>query len=209
MNNKYSFLLSEKFKNVFALSGGIGCGKSTALKIFENIGCLVIDSDKICHELYTRKDFIDILTNRWEKLIITEENIDRKKIAAIVFKNNSELEWLNSIIHPEVFKQALKIIGNNEKRIILFDIPLLFEFNLENFFKATIAVWTDIRNLYERLQVRNNWTIKEIKSRLDVQFSPDIKLEKATYGIINTGDLNFLEIQCKKIFIRIKKEINK
>jgi len=203
LNNKYS-LFGEKFKNVIALTGGIGCGKSTVLGFFEKMGCSVIDSDKICHELYVKKEFANTLITRWGEIIVREESIDRKKIADIVFKDNRELEWLNNIVHPEVFKHALRTIENSKQGIILFDIPLLFELNLEKFFKVTIAVWTNIERQYERLKTRNNWTKKEIEERLSTQFPSDIKLEKADYGIINTGNINFLETQCKKIFIKIK-----
>ena len=203
MNYKY-FLLSEKFKDIFAITGGIGCGKSTALSFFENIGCFVIDSDKICHELYAKKDFTDILINKWDNLILTKGNIDRKKIANIVFNDNAELEWLNSIVHPKVFEYALEAIEKYPKRIVFFDIPLLFELKLEKFFKTTITVWTNKKTQYERLKARNNWSDKEINSRLNAQLSPDIKLEKAIYGIINTGNLNSLKIQCENIFLKIR-----
>lgn len=171
------------------------------------MGCYIIDSDKICHELYTKRDFLNILIKRWGNLIITEGSINRKKVADIVFKDNTELEWLNNIIHPEILKYAVEIIENSKKEIVLFDIPLLFELKLENFFKATITVWTNIKTQYERIKTKNNWSNKEIALRLNAQLSPDIKLEKAVYGIINTGSLDFLEIQCKKIFLKIKEEI--
>ena len=206
MSNKYS-LFSKKFRNVFALTGGVGCGKSTVLRIFEKIGCCVIDSDKICHELYTKRDFSDALIKRWGSLIVTEGSIDKQKVASIVFKNNAELDWLNNIIHPEVIKHAIEIIENCKKEIIIFDIPLLFELKLDFFFKATIAVWTNIKTQYKNLKTRNNWSDEEIESRLSAQLSPDIKLEKALYGIINTGSLDFLETQCKNIFFKIKKEV--
>lgn len=205
MNDKY-LLFSERFKNVFALTGGIGCGKSTVLSLFRNIGCSVIDSDKICHELYNKRDFTNTLIKQWGNLIITDGKVNRKKVADIVFKDNTELEWLNNIIHPEILKYALEAIGNCTKEIVIFDVPLLFELKLESLFKATIAVWTNARQQHERLKNKNNWSDKEIKSRLDAQLSPDIKLEKAVYGIINTGNLDFLETQCKKIFFKIKKE---
>jgi dephospho-CoA kinase len=206
LNNKYS-LFSEKFKNVFALTGGIGCGKSTVLSLFGKIGCYVIDSDKICHSLYTKRNFANSLIKRWGTLIVTEGKINREKVATIVFKNNTELEWLNNMVHPEVFKYATETIENCKKEIVLFDIPLLFELKLENFFKATLAVWTNMKKQYERLKIKNNWSDQEIESRLGAQLSPGIKLEKAVYGIINTGSLDFLEIQCKKIFFKIKEEV--
>ena len=181
--------------------------KSTALSLFGNIGCCVIDSDKICHELYAKKDFADVLIKRWGNLIITKGSISREKVASIVFKEKTELAWLNNIVHPEILKYAIKSIARCKKEVVIFDAPLLFELKMESFFKATIAVWTNIAKQYERLKTKNNWSNKEIKSRLEAQLSPDIKLEKAVYGIINTGSLDLLETQCNKIFFKIKEEV--
>lgn len=201
---------SDSFKFIFGLSGGIGCGKSTALKIFSELGCIVMESDKLCHELYADigvngTNFRKNIMSRWAERIISDSQIDRKKIAQIVFNNKNELEWLNSIVHPYIFNKAYEIIASSDRKsVVIFDIPLLFELGIEKEFCSTITIWTNRELQIKRLKERN-WTDNEIKARLGSQLSPDIKLEKATFGIINTGDLNLLHKQCKQILVNIKK----
>lgn len=203
---------SSLFKLAVGLSGGIGCGKSTALKIFSELGCEVIEADKLCHELYSDEglngsSFRENITHRWNQRIYTEAKIDRKKIAQIVFNDKDELDWLNSIVHPYIFNKAHETIASSDRKsVIIFDIPLLFELGIEKEFCATITIWTN-RDLQIRRLRERNWTNNEIKVRLDSQLSPDIKLEKATFGIINTGDLSLLQEQCKQILVNIKKRI--
>lgn len=203
---------SDFLKSAVGLSGGIGCGKSTALKIFSNLGCRVIESDKLCHELYSDEglngvNFRKEITRRWDKKVFIEGKIDRKKIAQIVFNDKNELEWLNSMVHPYVFSKAYEIIGSSDRKaIVIFDIPLLFEIGIEKEFFATITIWTNKELQLKRLIARN-WTDDEIKIRLASQLSADTKLEKATFGIINTGDLSLLHEQCKQILFNIKKRI--
>lgn len=201
---------SDCLRSVVGLSGGIGCGKSTALKIFAELGCDIIESDKLCHELYNDKDiqgvnFRDEIINRWGESILSRRKIDRRKIGQIVFNNKTELEWLNKTVHPEVFNKACKLISSfNNKSTIVFDVPLLFELGIEKHFAATITIWTNKEQQYERLENRG-WTKAEIQERLASQLSSDIKLERATFGIINTGALTLLYEQCRQILINIEK----
>lgn len=203
---------SGLFKIAVGLSGGIGCGKSTALKIFSKLGCTVIESDKLCHELYSDEglngaDFRKDITDRWAQRIQTDGKIDRKKIAQIVFNDRNELEWLNSIVHPYIFAKAYESMASSDRKsIVIFDVPLLFELRIEKKFCATITIWTNRGLQIKRLRERN-WTENEIEVRLESQLSPDIKLERATFGIINTGDLSLLQEQCKQILVNIKKRI--
>lgn len=214
MFQNYEVVMTFNYpSSVIGLSGGIGCGKSTALKIFSELECTIIESDKIVHELYEENSedsarFRKILTDKWGNEVLTEGNLDRKKIGKIVFTNKNALEWLNSNTHPYVFSRAEMIIKASPKsRIIIFDIPLLFELGIEKDFSSTIAIWTNKEQQTKRLKARN-WTEHEIYERIKNQLTPDIKLERASYGIINTGDLNYLKEQCKQILIKITKKIN-
>ncbi|MCP4178992.1 MAG: dephospho-CoA kinase [bacterium] len=198
----------KKFNKMVALTGGIGCGKSTALNIFEELGCLIIDSDAICHRLYDDPDklFVSKILTRWGSKILVNNKVNRKKIAEIVFTDEEELQWLNSIIHPIVFNKGQEIADNNKNKLIIFDIPLLFETGMHTNFKKTVSIWSHNNIQIERLKKRD-WDIEHIKQRLNAQLSKDIKLEMADYGIINNGDIDYLKLQCKQIIINIEKEI--
>ena len=179
------------------LTGGAGCGKTTVLKIFEELGWFTIDADSLVHEIYRDEAIKDILRRRWGAGDITEisGNIDREKIAEIVFNDKNELEWLESVLHPAVFERAEGIIKNCGKSHIMFDIPLLYEKNKASIFDLIISVWAE-KNIQHRRLTQRNWSIDDIKSRNSRQFSQGDKLERADLGIINSGSMDLLREQC-------------
>ncbi|MEM4248572.1 MAG: dephospho-CoA kinase, partial [Candidatus Nanoarchaeia archaeon] len=114
---------------LIGLTGGIGCGKSTALVIFSKLGWQTIDADSICRQIYENNEsnIKEILKKRWgEKVLTADGFIARKAIAEIVFVDKKELEWLNSIMHPEIIKRARNLQAKS-KMPVIFDAPLLYE----------------------------------------------------------------------------------
>ena len=189
------------------LTGGIGCGKSTALSYFEKLGWHTLDADRICHEIYETGDrhLVEELTSRWGEAILHNEMIARKKIAEIVFSDRNEMEWLNRLLHPLIMRKADEKVAASDSKYVIFDVPLLFETGLKERFDCTISVWTDTKQQLERLKQRG-LNEKEIEARLAMQMPPAEKLEKADYGLINTGDKNFLLEQCIELDKQIRKK---
>ena len=189
------------------LTGGIGCGKSTVLNIFKSLGCLTIDTDAICHEIYdNNKKFKTEIISRWgNKILDKNKRIVRKEIAEKVFNNKNELKWLNNLIHPLIFEEVEMRTTNASTDIdlIIYDVPLLFEVNWENFFSIIISVWSPPPIQKERLKKRN-WNTKEIRNRINSQYSNDLKLEKADFGIINSDSKKILIKQCKYILQKLR-----
>jgi len=194
-------------KNIIGLTGGIGCGKSTAAKIFRSLNCEILDADSICHELYNDPDgpVTKAIAERWGTKVFRSNLADRKKIADLVFNDKKELLWLNSILHPLIFEKAYEISEHViDKELIIFDVPLLFEVKWEKYFSHIITIWSPKEIQLERLRQRN-WSDKEIKARIASQISADEKLERADFGIINNGSLDLLIKQCKYIMIELKR----
>ncbi len=180
---------------LIALTGGIGCGKSTTLKIFKELNWEVFDSDLFCHSLYKKgeyPEFKEILVDRWGESILENDEFSRKKIAEIVFQNNKELKWINSIVHPIVLNEIKKRYSKTTN--LICDIPLLFECQWENRFDKVISIWTNKEEQIKRLKQRN-WSDEEISNRINSQLSNDIKLEKSDIGIINTINIQILKEQ--------------
>jgi dephospho-CoA kinase len=188
------------------LTGGIGCGKSTVLDIFKSFDCLTIDTDAICHNIYANNEnFKKQLISRWGNNILNKNNnILRKEIAKKVFNDKNELKWLNNLIHPLIFEEIemRTINASSDIKLIIYDVPLLFEVNWENIFKIIISVWSPPTVQKERLKKRS-WDRKEIENRINSQYSNDIKLERADYGIINSSTKELLIKQCKYILSKI------
>ncbi len=164
-----------------AIVGNIASGKSTVENIIESKGFKVFDTDKIAHE---------ILKNSLE---VKNEfgTTDRNSLAQIVFADSTKLQKLESIIHPKVKDELVKIFSTNE-RAIFVSVPQLFEAGFENLFDKIIYVTADEKTRQERLIKRNSYTIEEARKRISAQ-SENGKREKCDFVIENNGTLQDLE----------------
>jgi dephospho-CoA kinase len=193
------------------LTGGIGCGKTTALEYFSSLDWKTLDADRICHEIYgdIESGVPETLRKRWGIGVFSKDSsLDRKKIAEIVFNDSVELAWLNDLLHPEVFRRAREAVKNSQNKYVIFAVPLLFEVKWEKEFDLTVAIWTDKETQYGRLRGRG-WSEKEIMTRCIRQISPEKKMELADYALINKGSLGFLFEQCEKLNNQIRKNYGK
>ena len=183
-----------------ALTGGIGCGKSAALQGFAQCGLRIADADKICHRFYETCEGIEAVGKRWPSVIDDSGNIDRKKLGNIVFRDENDLAYLESLVTPFLLAELEKIRSSNHVTVV--EIPLLFEKNMQHTCDATIAVWSPFALRRKRLAARN-WDHNECARRERLQWSPEAKLAAADYGIINHGSLESLYQQCKLISEKI------
>ncbi len=193
------------------LTGGTGCGKTTALECFSSLDWKTLDADNICHEIYgdAGSGVPGALMKRWGAGCFSKDGSpDRKRIAELVFNDSVELLWLNNLLHPEVLRRAREAAGKSRNRHVIFAVPLLFESGWEKEFDLTIAVWTDRETQYARLGGRG-WSEKEIGMRCGCQFSPERKMELADYAIINSGSQSFLFEQCEKLNNQIRENYGK
>ena len=194
------------------LTGGPGCGKSEVGRIFSTFQdwhCL--DADRICHEIYSEADslFTHLLEERWGRAVIGADALpDRKFIAEKVFGDETERQWLNSVLHPEILRRLEDLAVRLEARFVLVEVPLLFETKWSPHMDKTIAVWSPPEIQMTRLLSRN-WTREHAEKRMSAQFSAARKLELADYGIINRGSLDMLREQCRRLDRAIKQFFNK
>lgn len=176
------------------LTGGIACGKSTAADLFRHLSWQVFDADAFCRSLYERRapEIMEPLLKRWgQKILDSGGFADRKKIAAIVFNDKNELEWVNNIFHPLVFKEGERLREKTPGQYLLFDAPLIFEAARTELFDCIITIWADRRTQIVRLGQRG-LSVQESEERINAQLDASVKLEKADYGLINTGSKGLL-----------------
>ena len=182
---------------IVALTGGVGCGKSTVLKYFSELGWSVLDADQICHDIYSSQcaEVKSHFEARWGVGSVDDGsgNIDRKRVADIVFSNSEELDWLNSFFHPLIWNYAS--LASQSHEYVMFDVPLLLEAGWDSGFDAIVGVWSTIKKQDKRLEKRG-WSSNEIQRRIKSQYTSNHKLEHADYGLINNDDSNDLKEQC-------------
>ena len=193
---------------IVGITGVFGCGKSTCVKLLREFNLEIVDADEICHQIYRAKNpsFINALQTRWNVNIINELNeIDRRKIAEIVFNNPKEMDFLNNIISPIIREEILKKITEyRKKNIDLFlEIPLLFEENYAGLMDKTITIYASMEKRIANLANRN-YTYQDIIARDKMQLPLEKKAEMADFVIINNGTIDNLKRQLEILIDNLK-----
>ena len=193
------------FDYAFVLTGGISTGKSTVAKMFREDGFSVIDADKIAHQMLVlhKKSVVELFGEEYLK----DNEIDRKRLGALIFSNPKEKKRLESLLHPliynEIERQAKEL--DRAQKPYLIDIPLFFE-NLGRYpIESSVVVYTPQQLQLSRLMKRDNSLKEEAESRIASQMDIEKKREKATYIIDNSKDLKHLQEEYVKVRDRLLK----
>lgn len=193
---------------VVGLTGGIASGKSTISKMFLDAHIPVIDTDQIAHALLKKGTRIyDEVVKEFKKGILhTNEEINRKKLGRIVFSNTQKRERLNEIVHPEVLEVIdLEIEQYQESgvKLIVIDVPLLYETNFHEYMDAIIVVYATLEQQLQRLMDRDNIDMEYAEMRVNAQMPLSEKVDRADYVIDNSKSV----LKTKKEFNRILEEL--
>lgn len=176
-----------------ALTGGIGSGKSLVGEILEELGALVIDSDQLAREVIERGSpgYEEVVTAFGDS-ILSEGQIDRSKLAAVVFNESDLRKKLESIIHPLVREAAEKLARKLPSGAILINqIPLLVESDGAKRFDYVVTVSADEEIRRERLRLRGLKDY-EITQRMAAQVSDSEREKISNYIIRNDGSIDEL-----------------
>jgi len=186
---------------VVGLTGGIGAGKSAVAQNFAELGALVIDADQLARIAIERGSdgFAEVLLRFGEDLILNGD-IDRKKLAEIIFSDENARKDLESIIHPRVqamFAEAVADLDHDD--ILIYEIPLLAETNAAEKFDYIITVEAELELRKERLLKRGLY-ISQIEKRMAVQASEESRTALADIVIRNDGDEDALLRQVENLW---------
>jgi dephospho-CoA kinase len=182
------------------ITGGLGCGKTTAAKLFERKGFRRLDADVLVREqVLTATDVRGPLKTHFGPSIFTSEGVvNRRVLAANVFADEGELRWLESLVHPRVFKLWRAELEGDPSSNWAVEIPLLFERNLENWFDFIVCVACDPDQQLVRLEQRGlNRALAG--QRISKQLPLARKIELADFVLWNSGSAEFLEAQIDRL----------
>ena len=186
---------------VVGLTGGIGAGKSTVAQFFAELGALVIDADQLARMAIERGSdgFADVMLRFGDEVIVNGD-IDRKKLAEIVFSDPQARKDLEAIIHPRVqalFAEAVADLDIDD--ILIYEIPLLVETGAAAKFDYIITVESDIELRKARL-LKKGLYISQIEKRMASQVTPEAREAIADKVIRNDGDEDSLLRQVENLW---------
>jgi dephospho-CoA kinase len=186
---------------VVALTGGIGAGKSTVAQFFAQLGALVIDADQLARLAIERgtDGFAEVMMRFGDEVIINGD-IDRRKLAEIVFSDSKARADLEEIIHPKVQALFAEAVADlNPEDILIYEIPLLVETGAADKFDYIITVEADLELRKKRL-IKKGLYISQIEKRISAQATPEARAAIANTVIRNDGDEDALLRQVENLW---------
>ncbi len=178
-----------------AVTGNIGSGKSQFCRYLTEFDQEVISADVVASEILMQRE--KTWRERWGEGVFTDGQLDRAKIADIVFQDPSELKYLNSIIHPLVMVRFANYLRDSKRQALFFEIPLLFEAKLQDYFDFLILVTCSRNLVLQRLSLRNPGELENLILRLDRQIPDAQKAGMVDLVISNDGELAELKQQAR------------
>ena len=187
---------------LLGIIGGIGSGKSTASSLFQQYGAAVIYADDIGHQILLLPNVKQAVQERWGTAVFDENGeIDRRKLAAIVFADKNELAYLKLLTHPlitEKVHQQREEHKRNGVQLCLLDAPLLLESGWDRMVDLIIFVSAPAEERWDRIKSRG-WSETEWKQREAAQLSVEEKARRAHIVLNNSGDTEHLRTQVEAI----------
>ncbi len=189
--------------SVWALTGGIGMGKSTVASIFSRKGVWVTDTDQIARDLVRPGlPALEALVQQFGNVILAPDGgLARNKLAAIVFSDSSARRRLESILHPMIRQEwqrqvQCQLLAGATLAVVV--IPLLYETEAESLFDQVVCVGCTPRAQMERL-IQRGWSTEEIHRRMAAQLPAEEKMSRSHRVLWSEGSLGILEEQVARI----------
>lgn len=183
---------------IVGLTGGIGCGKSSASKFFADLGIAVIDTDVIARELTQPNGAaISAIQNTFGNTFITADGaLDRNKMRDFIFAHSDARLKLEKILHPHIFKEAVLQANKAQTPYVVMVVPLLFEtHDYDPIIQRTLVVDCEEQQQILRTMTRSHLSEQKVRAIMATQISRDIRLQKADDVIINNQDIAYLKAQ--------------
>ena len=187
---------------IIGITGGTGSGKSTLLHLVEGLGGVVLDCDAIYHELLqTDADLLHRIENCFPGTV-TDGVLDRKKLGAIVFSDETALQELNHITHTAVKQEVLHRL-ESKPNLAAIDAIGLFEGELNSLCDVTVVVTAPAEDRIRRIMARDGISEAYAQSRLASQHSDDWFASKCDYILENNSTVEDFQVKCIAFFRKL------
>jgi dephospho-CoA kinase len=190
---------------VVGLTGGIGTGKTQVSAILETLGATVVNADVLGHEVYRRESegWRAVVGQFGEGILADDGEVDRKKLAAIVFSDSRQLEKLNEITHPRIYRLAEARIADLVQRgvqAVVLEAALLIEAGWTPLVDEVWVTTTPECMVIERLRSRSGMSAEQVRSRMQAQMAQSERVGHADVVIENSGDLAELASKVEQLW---------
>ena len=200
---------------VAGLTGGIATGKSTVAAMFEQAGARIIDADAIAREAAHKGSpvYHQIVAHFGTYILLADGEIDRKRLAGVIFTDPDEQRALERIVHPQVKEETARRLERirleTPGAVVIIDVPLLFEAGMDRDLDTVIVVYVPEKVQIQRLVARDNLSEAEALLRLQAQMPIDAKKSLATFVIDNSGSLEATRAQTLVVYRQLVAQARK
>jgi len=198
--------------HVFALTGGIGSGKSTVARFLAEAGLAVVDADVLARKVVEpgSPGLAAIRASFGEAMVEEGGQLDRRRLGSLVFSSPEARERLEAILHP-LLKSAAEAefdrLGHAGHSLVCYEIPLLFETEQERLYRPVVVVHVPAEAQLARILARGGIDEGEAERRIDAQLPLDHKAEQADHVIDNTGSLDETRAQTLAVLEKIRAQV--
>lgn len=178
--------------DVYGLTGGIGSGKSAVAALLEEYGIPVVSADELSRLVVARGSdgLQDVVARFGPDLLDGGGDLDRRKLASIVFNDPEKRRELEALLHPRIrdrFEQVLDALEKAGHEVAVYEVPLLFEKNLQSDMRGVVLVTADEDVRIARVCARDELSATEVRARMAAQMDEATKRKKADYVLENNG----------------------
>jgi dephospho-CoA kinase len=190
---------------VVGLTGGIGTGKTTFAALLAERGAQIIDADLLGREalLPGRPAWHSVMDQFGDEILAANSmEIDRKRLADVVFADRDKLAALNAIVHPAIFKgiaDRLESLGETDEVVVL-DVALLIETGLEGSVDVIVVVEAPERDRIDRLARSREMSFGDVRARMEAQADPRELRSRADIVVVNSGSLEELAREADRVW---------
>jgi dephospho-CoA kinase len=191
---------------VAGMTGGIASGKSTVAEMFARNGARIIDADRIARETVRKGTpaYADIVALFGDTILQKDGEIDRSRLAAIVFHDVTQRKALERIVHPRVQEETSRrlerIRREDPQAVVILDVPLLFESGMDRGLDQIIVVYVPAGVQIQRLMARDGYSEADALARIRSQMPIEEKKSLADMVIDNSGSLENTWAQTLEVY---------
>ena len=195
------------------LTGGIASGKSTIAQLFGELGCVIIDADRIVAHLYQPGEagHEALVRTYGSGILLDDGTVDRRKLAGIAFSSEEAASALNLLIHPLVAAEEAELMAAEEQRpgdrIVMVEATLLIEAGGEERYDRIIIADVDPETQLARAVARG-MTREEAARRIAHQMPREERLHHADYIIDNSGDLQAASAETARVYEALQRDLS-